>query len=59
MIATKAGYASWTAAPDYSPAAIRASLAGSLERIATDYVDLLQLHNAPADLLRAFHRLRC
>jgi aryl-alcohol dehydrogenase-like predicted oxidoreductase len=53
VIATKAGYQSWTAAPDYSPAAIRASLEGSLGRLATDYVDLLQLHNAPAALLGA------
>ena len=53
VIATKAGYQSWTAAPDYAPAAIRASLEGSLARLGTDYVDLLQLHNAPAALLRA------
>lgn len=53
VIATKAGYRSWTAAPDYSPAAIRASVEGSLARLGTDYVDLLQLHNAPAALLRA------
>ncbi len=52
VIATKAGYRSWAATPDYSPAAIRASVEGSLARLATDYVDLLQLHNAPAELLR-------
>jgi aryl-alcohol dehydrogenase-like predicted oxidoreductase len=52
VIATKAGYRSWAAAPDYSPAAIRASVEGSLARLGTDYVDLLQLHNAPAALLR-------
>lgn len=53
VIASKAGYRSWTAAPDFSPAALRASVEGSLARLATDYVDLLQLHNAPAALLRA------
>jgi aryl-alcohol dehydrogenase-like predicted oxidoreductase len=53
VIATKAGYQSWTAAPDYSPAALRASVEGSLARLGTDFIDLLQLHNAPADLLRA------
>jgi aryl-alcohol dehydrogenase-like predicted oxidoreductase len=53
VIATKAGYQSWTAAPDYSPDAIRASVEGSLRRLATDYVDLVQLHNAPPALLRA------
>jgi aryl-alcohol dehydrogenase-like predicted oxidoreductase len=53
VIATKAGYRSWADAPDYSPGAIRASLESSLSRLGTDYVDLLQLHNAPAALLRA------
>lgn len=53
VIATKTGYRSWAAAPDYSPAAIRASVEDSLARLATDYIDLLQLHNAPAELLRA------
>ena len=53
VIATKAGFRSWSAAADYSPAAIRASAEGSLARLGTDYIDLLQLHNAPAELLRA------
>jgi aryl-alcohol dehydrogenase-like predicted oxidoreductase len=53
VIATKAGMARFDAAPDYSPAAIRASLAGSLKRLRTDYVDLLQLHNASPELLSA------
>ena len=53
VIATKAGHRSWTEAPDFSPDALRASLEGSLRRLGTDYVDLLQLHNAPAGLLRA------
>ncbi len=53
VFATKAGYRSWTAPPDYSPAALRASLEGSLRRLATDHVDLLLLHSAPIDVLRA------
>ncbi len=52
-IATKAGYQSWATAPDFSPAAIWASVEGSLARLGTDYIDLLQLHNAPSALLRA------
>lgn len=53
VVATKAGYARWDQAPDYRPEALRLSLQGSLDRLGTDYVDLLQLHNASADLLRA------
>jgi aryl-alcohol dehydrogenase-like predicted oxidoreductase len=53
VIATKAGYQSWAAPPDYAPVTLRASLEGSLRRLGTDYVDLLQLHSAPIDLLRA------
>jgi len=49
IIATKAGLDHFAAAPDFSPKAIRRSLEGSLRRLRTDYVDLLQLHNpAPA-----------
>ncbi len=53
VIATKAGYRSWDAAPDYSPAAIRASVEGSLARLGTDCIDLLQMHNVSSALLRA------
>jgi aryl-alcohol dehydrogenase-like predicted oxidoreductase len=45
VIATKAGYARWDQAPDFSPAAVTASLEASLRRLGTDYVDVLQLHN--------------
>lgn len=51
VLATKAGYASPDGRQDFSAAAIRESLEGSLRRLRTDYVDLLQLHNpAPHDL---------
>lgn len=52
VIATKAGFTTYDQAADYSPAWIRRSVEGSLERLGTDYIDLLQLHNAPIELLR-------
>lgn len=52
VIATKAGYDSWDRAPDFSPAAIVASVERSLARLRSDYIDLLQLHNAPLDAVR-------
>ncbi|MEO7339045.1 MAG: aldo/keto reductase [Caldimonas sp.] len=53
VIATKAGYESWDQPPNFSPAAIRSSAEASLRRLRTDYIDLLQLHNAPQDVLEA------
>ncbi|WP_428660033.1 aldo/keto reductase [Reyranella sp.] len=52
VIATKAGYDSWDRAPDFSPSAIVASVERSLARLRTDYIDLLQLHNAPIEAVR-------
>ncbi|MCW5734334.1 MAG: aldo/keto reductase [Enhydrobacter sp.] len=52
VIATKAGYDSWDRAPDFSAKAIEASADRSLKRLRSDYVDLLQLHNPPAEALR-------
>lgn len=52
VIATKAGYDSWTRPPDFSPSAIVASTERSLDRLRTDYIDLLQLHNPPSTVLR-------
>lgn len=52
VIATKAGYDSWDRAPDFSPSAIVASAERSLARLRTDYIDLLQLHNAPIETVR-------
>ncbi len=49
-LATKAGLASFATAADFSPAALRDSVASSLRRLKTDYVDVLQLHN-PAPTL--------
>jgi aryl-alcohol dehydrogenase-like predicted oxidoreductase len=53
VLATKAGYEAWDRRPDFSAAAIVASTERSLGRLRTDYVDLLLLHNAPLDVLRA------
>jgi aryl-alcohol dehydrogenase-like predicted oxidoreductase len=53
VIATKAGYDSWERPPDFSPAGFVASAERSLRRLGTDYVDLLQLHNPPPEILAA------
>lgn len=51
VIATKAGITTSFRGYDFSPPALRASLEGSLRRLQTDYVDLLQLHNAGPDVI--------
>src|SRR5919197_1411698 len=51
VIATKAGYESWERAPDFSSAGIIASTERSVQRLGSDYVDLLQLHNPPIEIL--------
>src|SRR5690348_6794459 len=43
VIGTKAGLIRFGEAPDFSPEALRRSLAGSLKRLQSDYVDLFQL----------------
>lgn len=51
VIATKGGLLDATGAQDFSPAHLRRALEASLKRLGTDYVDLLQLHSPPIDLL--------
>jgi aryl-alcohol dehydrogenase-like predicted oxidoreductase len=51
VIATKAGFVDASGAQDFTPAHIRSALDGSLQRLCSDYVDLLQLHNPPMDAL--------
>ena len=51
VIATKAGITSSYRGYDFSPAALRASLEGSLRRLRSDYVDILQLHNGGPDVV--------
>ncbi|MFN4016015.1 MAG: aldo/keto reductase [Reyranella sp.] len=53
VIATKAGYDDWTRPPDFSAAALRRSTELSLKRLGTDYLDVLQLHNPPSEVLAA------
>jgi len=48
IIATKA-----VGGGDFTPAYLRAAVERSLERLRTDYVDLLQLHNPPMNLIAA------
>ncbi len=38
-------------AQDFSPAYIRTAVEGSLKRLRTDYLDLLQLHSPPAEIV--------
>lgn len=51
VIATKAGITKSFAGRDFSAPALRASVEGSLRRLRTDYVDLLQIHDAGADVV--------
>ena len=52
FIATKVGLLDSVGGQDFSPGGIKLSLEASLRRMQTDYVDLLQLHGPPIDLLR-------
>lgn len=45
VLATKVGYVTPDGQQDFSADAVQRSLEGSLRRLQTDYVDLLQLHN--------------
>jgi aryl-alcohol dehydrogenase-like predicted oxidoreductase len=51
VIATKAGLARYGEPADFSPAALETSLTSSLKRLATDHVDLFQLHNPGQDVI--------
>jgi len=51
VIATKVGITSSYRGYDFSLPALRTSLEGSLRRLRSDYVDVLQLHNAGPDVV--------
>ena len=51
VIATKVGMLDSAGSHDFSAAHIRRSAEVSLRRLATDYIDLYQLHNPPVELL--------
>ncbi|WP_341913746.1 aldo/keto reductase [Ferrovibrio terrae] len=52
VIATKVGYSDFSRRADFTPAAIRQSVEDSLQRLRTDYIDILQLHDASPEYLR-------
>lgn len=52
-IATKVGWPSYSSPADFSPEGMRKSVEGSLRRLQTDYIDLLQLHNPPVSWVHA------
>ena len=51
VIASKAGFLEHDGPQDFSPAHLCAALERSLERLQTEYLDLLQLHSPSADVL--------
>jgi len=51
IINTKVGYINYQGDQDFSPKYIRSSIETSLKRLRTDYVDILQLHDPPIQLL--------
>jgi aryl-alcohol dehydrogenase-like predicted oxidoreductase len=51
IINTKVGYINYQGDQDFSPKYIRSSIESSLRRLRTDYVDILQLHDPPIQLL--------
>ena len=57
VLATKAGFVNSDGRQDFSPDAVRRSLDGSLRRLRTDYVDVLQLHNPSQEVLDGNDRL--
>lgn len=50
---TKCGHASGFDLPDWDPAMLAASIDRSLDRLRTDFVDLIQLHSCSEELLRS------
>lgn len=51
IVSTKVGYSSWNVAPDFSTAAIEASISGSLERLKRRSVGVVWLHSPDATVL--------
>jgi aryl-alcohol dehydrogenase-like predicted oxidoreductase len=57
VIATKGGIEPSYRGYDFSAAALRRSLEGSLSRLKTDYIDIFQLHNASAEVVSSLDHL--
>lgn len=53
ILATKAGFVDQSGCQDFSADSVLRSLEGSLDRLCTDYVDVLQLHSPARDALSA------
>lgn len=51
-ILTKCGHAVGIRLPDWSPELIRKSIDRSLKRLRTDYLDVVQFHSCPEEVLR-------
>jgi aryl-alcohol dehydrogenase-like predicted oxidoreductase len=49
---TKCGHASGLDLPDWDPRTIEKSIERSLQRLRTDYIDLIQLHSCSEEILR-------
>jgi aryl-alcohol dehydrogenase-like predicted oxidoreductase len=52
VFATKGGWDDFNKSPDYSNTALQKGLESSLERLATDYIDLYQLHSPSLEILQ-------
>jgi len=57
IISSKVGYVDFDGKQDFSPEYIRSSLESSLLRLQTDYIDILQLHDPPIELLQQDNRI--
>ena len=55
LIATKVGLVNYDEPANYSINNLSKSLQGSLKRLKTDYIDLLQLHNPSPDIIHHNH----
>ena len=51
IISTKVGYASWSEGENFSEDILKKSLDASLNRLSTDYIDVLWLHSPPGNIL--------
>jgi aryl-alcohol dehydrogenase-like predicted oxidoreductase len=58
VMATKAGILPSFKGYDFSASGLRASLEGSLRRLQTDYVDILQIHNGTSEVVQEQPQMR-
>jgi len=53
VLCSKVGVSTWQDQPDFSPDTIQASIEGSLNRLETDWLDVIYLHSPAPELLLA------